>query len=198
MVPMSSARINASDRKKLLQIARGSITFGFETRRPTLPKLKILPDALRETGASFVTLSNRGKLRGCTGSILAKQPLGLDVAENAFCTAFEDPRFKPLETAEFPQLVIEISVLSTPIDITFVDEADLLDKLQPFIDGLVISTTGHRATFLPKVWENLPEPQKFLTELKDKAGLPADYPSTDLTVSRYRTEIFSEPARAYR
>ncbi len=195
MDPMSSARINASNRKKLLQIARGSITFGFETRRPCLPKLAMLPDALRETGASFVTLSNRGKLRGCTGSILAKQPLGLDVAENAFSTAFEDPRFKPLETAEFPQLLIEISVLSTPIEITFVDEADLLDKLQPFVDGLVISTTSHKATFLPKVWEDLPEPRKFLAELKDKAGLPADYPSTDLTVSRYRTEIFSEPAR---
>ena len=136
MDPMSSARINASNRKKLLQIARGSITFGFETRRPYVPKLEILPDALRETGASFVTLSNRGKLRGCTGSILAKQPLGLAVADNAFCTAFEDPRFKPLETAKFPQLVIAISVPSTPIDITFVAEADLLARLQPVIYGL--------------------------------------------------------------
>ncbi|MCZ6854564.1 MAG: AmmeMemoRadiSam system protein A, partial [Gammaproteobacteria bacterium] len=150
---------------------------------------------LRANGASFITLSNRGKLRGCTGSILAKRPLGLDVAENAFNTAFDDPRFSPLEATEFPQLLIEISVLSTPCEMTFVDEAELLNRLQPYVDGLVIATKGHKATFLPKVWENIPEPRKFLAELKDKAGLPADYPSTDLTVSRYRTEIFSEPAR---
>ncbi len=192
---MPSARFNAEDRKKLLQIARGSIAFGLETDRPSVPKLEMLPAALRETGASFVTLSNRGKLRGCTGSIVAKRPLGWDVAENAFSTAFQDPRFTPLEATEFPQLVIEISVLSSPCQMTFTDEADLLDRLQPFVDGLVISTKGHKATFLPKVWENIPEPRKFLAELKDKAGLPADYPSTDLTVSRYRTEIFSEPAR---
>ena len=189
------ASLSPDSRRKLLQIARGSIAFGFETDRPCLPELKTLPEVLRETGASFITLSKRGELRGCTGSILAKRPLAWDVAENAFSTAFQDPRFAPLEADEFTQLLIEISVLSTPCEISFVDEADLLGSLEPFVDGLVISTTGHKATFLPKVWENIPEPGQFLDELKAKAGLPADYPSSDLTVSRYRTEIFAGPAR---
>ncbi|MCZ6618186.1 MAG: AmmeMemoRadiSam system protein A [Gammaproteobacteria bacterium] len=184
---------NADNRSKLLQIARGSIAFGLESGRPCLPNLESLPDGFRKTGASFVTLSNRGVLRGCTGSIVARRPLGWDVAENAFSTAFKDARFTPLEAAEFPQLLIEISLLSTPREITFINEADLLDKLQPYVDGLVISAMGHKATFLPKVWENLREPRQFLNELKVKAGLGVDYSTAGLTVSRYRTEIFAEP-----
>jgi uncharacterized protein len=129
-------------------------------------------------------------LRGCIGSLEARRPLALDVAENAFASAFRDPRFAPLARAEEPRLDLHISVLSEAEQIPVRSEAELLASLRPGIDGVILSAGARRGTFLPSVWEQLPEPHRFLAQLKRKAGLPADYWSAELRVERYTVEAF--------
>jgi AmmeMemoRadiSam system protein A len=164
------------------------------TGRPLQPDEDALSAALREIRASFVTLHRHGDLRGCTGSLEAVQPLALDVARTACSSALSDPRFYPVTAAELDGIDIEISVLSPLTPMTVRDEADLLGQLVPEVDGLVLMAGIRRATFLPKVWEQLPSPREFLCALKRKAGLPADFWSRDMAVYRYHTETFAEPA----
>ncbi|MGD8483692.1 MAG: AmmeMemoRadiSam system protein A [Thioalkalispiraceae bacterium] len=179
-----------SDAQKacLLETARASIEQGLKSGQP----LKVNPDefeaALREQRACFVTLQIEQQLRGCIGTLEAYRPLIEDVAENAFAAAFRDPRFPPLSDSEFELLHYHISVLSKPEPVSFDSEADLLSKIRPGIDGLVLEDKGLRGTFLPSVWESLPEPQQFLQHLKQKAGLPAHYWSDTLQVERYTAE----------
>lgn len=180
------------ERRLLLDMARHSIAYGLEHGRAPTIETSALPDALRQPGASFVTLHLDGQLRGCIGSLQATRPLVEDVAENAFAAAFRDPRFAPVSAAEIDRLDIQVSVLSPPEAMRFDDEQDLLGKIEPGVDGLILEDNGHRGTFLPSVWESLPERRDFLHHLKQKAGLPADYWSDSLKVSRYRTESFSE------
>ncbi len=113
-----------------------------------------------------------------------------DVVENAFASAFKDPRFPPLAAAEFDDLEIHISVLSPATPMMFSSEADLLRQLRPGVDGLILEDGPHRGTFLPSVWESLPQPLEFLRNLKMKAGLPADHWSDRVRVYRYQTESF--------
>lgn len=148
------------------------------------------PRPLQEPGASFVTLKIAGELRGCIGSLEARQPLVNDVAHNAYAAAFSDPRFLPLTEQEFSQLEFHISVLSPAKAMVFNSEADLLSQIRPGTDGLVLEEGQHRGTFLPAVWESLPDTQQFLQQLKLKAGLPVDYWSDSIKVSRYTTESF--------
>jgi AmmeMemoRadiSam system protein A len=148
------------------------------------------PRPLREFGASFVTLKIRGELRGCIGSLEAHRPLVEDVARNAYAAAFSDPRFPPVSEQEFPDLEFHISVLTPALPMHFNSEADLLGQLRPGIDGLVLEDGSYRGTFLPAVWESLPDAAQFLWHLKLKAGLPADYWSNTLKVSRYTSESF--------
>lgn len=148
------------------------------------------PAALQAERASFVTLTIDHQLRGCIGVLEAIRSLVVDVAANAFAAAFEDRRFAPLAAGEYPRLTIHISVLSPPAAMSFVSEADLLRQLRPMADGLVLEEQGYRGTFLPSVWETLPEPREFLRHLKRKAGLPEDYWTASLRVSRYTTESF--------
>ena len=117
----------------------------------------------------------------------AYQPLIKDVAEHAYAAAFNDPRFSSVTAAEAPQLELHISILTPSEAIDFSSESDLLSQIQPGIDGLILESGYHRGTFLPAVWESLPEPEQFLRHLKQKAGLPASYWSDDIKVSRYRT-----------
>jgi len=147
---------------------------------------------LRELRASFVTLTQRGALRGCIGHLQAVSPLVVDVANNAFAAAFRDPRFPPLAERERADLVIQISVLTPAEPMAFASEQDLIAQLQPGVDGLILQDGSHQGTFLPSVWDSLSDPASFLAHLKLKAGLPADYWSRTLTVSRYRTESFSQ------
>ena len=142
--------------------------------------------------ATFVTLNKFGELRGCIGHLEAIQPLIADVAENAFNAAFRDPRFQPVTASEFGDLEVHISVLSPPEPMVFTSEADLLRQIRPGIDGLILEDGAYRGTFLPSVWEQLPDPAQFLAHLKMKAGLPPNYWSDTLKVSRYTTESFSE------
>lgn len=143
-------------------------------------------------GASFVTLTVDGRLRGCIGSLTAERPLGDDVAANAEAAAFRDPRFPPLTAGELPVVHIEVSVLSAPEELDCIDETEACARLRPGIDGVILRTPGHRATFLPQVWEKLPDPHTFLAQLRRKAGLSADYWGNDLRLSRYTVTAFHE------
>jgi len=147
---------------------------------------------LQQCGATFVTLTKDGQLRGCIGSLEAARPLGADVAENALGAAFRDPRFPRLAADEWPRCRVEVSLLSAPKRMEFADEADLLAQLEPGVDGVILECDGRRATFLPQVWESLPDKRAFMAELMKKAGLPADTRLGRCRVSRYRVEKFHE------
>jgi AmmeMemoRadiSam system protein A len=141
-----------------------------------------------------VTLHCGAQLRGCTGSLEARRALAAEVAGNAFQSAFRDPRFHPVEARELDALTVEVSVLSPLERMEVHSETELLATLVPGVHGLVIELGARRATFLPAVWESLPEPRAFLRALKHKAGLPQDLWSDRLAAYRYHTETFGEPA----
>lgn len=172
----------------LLRLARAAVEDGL-ARKPTLHPAD---PWLRQAGATFVTLTKAGRLRGCIGSLVASRPLGEDVAQNALGAAFRDPRFPPVGASEWPQCSVEVSLLSAPKPVVFADEADLLAQVVPGEDGLVVQCDGRRATFLPQVWDSLPDPRTFLAELAKKAGLPADTRLARCRVSRYRVAKFHE------
>ncbi len=173
----------------LLAHARAAIADAL--RLPAAPA----PDRefLRHPGASFVTLRLRQQLRGCIGSLSARRPLGVDVRENAVCAAFSDPRFRPLTRDEYAELDVEVSVLSRAVSMTVESEAELFARLRAGIDGLTLELGERRSTFLPQVWEALPDAREFVAELKRKAGLPRDFWSPDLRLSRYTVEKYTEP-----
>lgn len=195
MGPMNSSDsylLDPSKRRSLLSLARQSIEHGLSDGRAMPVDPSSYPAELQAHRAAFVTLQTHGTLRGCIGHLTPIQPLVLDVAENAFAAAFRDPRFPALSPAELAHLTIEISVLSPPRPLTFASEEELLKKIEPGRDGLILEERGARATFLPKVWESLPEPRDFLRHLKKKAGLSPDHWSGDVRVQGYRTESFAE------
>jgi uncharacterized protein len=182
--------LDADSRRRLLDLAWGSIRRGLAVGAPLCVDPADFPDTLSAPAACFVTLHRLGSLRGCIGHLTACQPLVVDVAENAFAAAFRDPRFEPLQPRELEGLVLAISVMTAPEPMRFQDESDLIAQLRPGFDGLILEDGGARGTFLPAVWESLPEPRRFLSELKRKAGLPGNHWSGRLRVSRYRTETF--------
>lgn len=143
--------------------------------------------------AVFVTLELEGELRGCIGSLEARRPLWQDVRDNALAAAFSDPRFPPLSPAEEKKINLEISLLSKPVPLEFRDSEDLLEKLRPGIDGVVFQCKGRRSTFLPQVWEQLPEKAQFLEALTRKAGLPAgDWKSPEARFEVYQADHWHE------
>ncbi len=147
---------------------------------------------LHEVGASFVTLTQNGQLRGCIGSLEARRPLLLDVQANAVAAALRDPRFKPLTAAELPQTDIEVSVLSALQPIQFDSEAQALAQLRPGVDGLLFEYQQHRSTFLPQVWEQLPSASQFMAHLKHKAGLTPDFWADGVRLQRYTVQKWKE------
>jgi len=151
--------------------------------------------ALGAPGATFVTLHRLGQLRGCIGTVTAWRPLGEDVRANAVAAAFGDPRFAPLAKAEFADLAVEVSLLEPPRPLAAMDEGHAIAQLRPGIDGVALECGRHRATFLPQVWDQLPDPLEFLGALKRKAGLPERYWGDDLRLARYEVRKFAaEPA----
>lgn len=193
MVLMSSTEwLSRQDRVTLLDVARASIRRGLEHGQALAVTPDEYPQALRSLRATFVTLEIDHRLRGCIGTLAARQPLVQDVAEHAYAAAFDDPRFPELTGREFPQLAVSISVLSPAEPLNFDSENDLLAQLRPGVDGLILQFRSHRATFLPAVWENLPDPYVFLAQLKQKAGLPLNFWSPELTAERYTTEYFTD------
>lgn len=190
----STNSLSLENRAALLAVARAAIEQGLRHGQPLEVALDAYPEPLREPRATFVTLEKGGQLRGCIGALTAYQPLVQDVAAHAYAAAFEDPRFPELRVEEFPALEIHISVLSPPEPLHFADEDELLAQLRPGEDGLILQFRQHRGTFLPSVWEHLPDPYVFLAQLKQKAGLPLDFWSAELRVERYTTEYFGDPA----
>jgi len=172
----------------LLAIARGAIAAALAEAGPHHE-----PAAwLEERGASFVTLMQRGQLRGCVGSLSAERSLRADVENNALAAAFRDPRFAPLSRREYPEIAVEVSLLSPLEPIVFQSESHALGQLRPGVDGVLLEYDGRRGTFLPQVWEQLPEPTAFLAHLKQKAGLPAGFWVAELKLSRYTVSKWRE------
>jgi len=178
-----------SHKKIILETARNSIEHGLQHQYAMEVPHQDIPDLLLNPGACFVTLEIAGQLRGCIGSIEAYRPLIDDISANAYASAFSDPRFNPVSEQELQQLDIHVSILTPATAMEFKDEQDLIAQIQPGIDGLIIEDQGRRGTFLPSVWESLPDVESFLKHLKLKAGLPEDYWSDSLTVHRYGTEM---------
>ena len=177
---------------ELLRLAHGSIEYGLAHSEPLPVRCDRLPASLTEPRATFTTLRLAGELRGCCGALEATRPLAEDVAHSSFQAAFRDPRFAAVSAAELDALALEVAVLSPMEPMAIGDEQDLLEQLQPGIDGLVIIAGARRATFLPKVWESIPIAGEFLAALKTKCGLPADYWSEQLEFRRYRVTAYGE------
>ena len=181
-----SGGYGAEHGRTLLRIARASIeeSLGRGSGAPRTEE-----PWLRERRASFVTLQQDGRLRGCIGSLEAQRPLGEDVAASARAAAFKDPRFANLASAELERTDIEVSLLSAAKRILFESRADLVAQLRPGIDGIILEEagieSGRRATFLPQVWEGLPDPEEFLAHLMQKAGFAQSADIRRCRVKRY-------------
>jgi AmmeMemoRadiSam system protein B/AmmeMemoRadiSam system protein A len=181
--------LDAAQQRQLLELARASIRHGLDHGRPLPVDLASLPQPFKIPRASFATLEIDGQLRGCIGSLEAHRPLAEDIAHNAYAAAFQDPRFPPLRESELARLDIHLSLLTPAEPMVFQSEQDLLSQLRPGVDGLILVEGGRRGTFLPSVWEQLPNPVEFLEHLKLKAGLPKGYWSDSLKVYRYTSEV---------
>lgn len=175
---------------QLLETAEWAIRSALRDGRCPAVDPDAFPEGLRQARASFVTLKRHGELRGCIGSLEAQRPMVADVVENACAAAFRDPRFPPLSEPELAGLFIEISLLTLPEPLNFDSEEELIGQLEPGRDGLILREGWRRGTFLPAVWDSLPEARAFLAHLKLKAGLPPDYWSDSIEIDRYRTESF--------
>jgi len=192
---MATQPLNEEERQYLLKLARTTIERAARGDK-SVALLTPPTSRLEQPGAAFVTLHTRdGRLRGCIGSLIAHRSLIEDVQHNATAAALEDPRFSPVNTAELDNIVIEVSVLTTPEPLNFDEPDDLIRKLRPNVDGVLIERGWNRATFLPQVWEQLPSHEEFLSHLCNKAGLPANaWQWPDLKVSTYQVEEFEEKA----
>ena len=187
--PEGDDRLTADRRgEELLKIARNCLLELFDL--PVEPRVE--GPWLREDGACFVPLRRGAELRGCIGTILPHRPLIEDLKGNTVAAATRDPRFPPLTREELDLTTIQVSLLSPLRRMEFDGEADLLQQLRPGIDGLVLEFGHHRGTFLPSVWNELPDPAGFVGQLKRKAGLGADFWSPEIRIRRYSTESWSE------
>jgi uncharacterized protein len=184
------------ERRELLALARGSIDSALSNGRAELAPFGAgaVAPSLTVRRSSFVTLRRGEELRGCCGTLEAPRPLAEDVWRNAWAAAFGDYRFPPLTAAEWPHVHVHLSLLTTPEPLDVTSEEQLLALLRPSIDGLILESDSGRATFLPAVWEQIPEPAQFVRHLKMKAGWPATYWSNRVRALRYGTESFGEEA----
>lgn len=185
--------LSQQEKKFLLNLARSSIERA--VKRQPLPEIVLddLSDILRTDGAAFVTLTKDKRLRGCIGALEAYQPLVMDVREHAATAAMEDYRFAPVSASELTSISIEISRLTQPNALEYADAEALITLLRPDIDGVILSDGLRRATFLPQVWEQLPNPEDFLSHLCHKMGSsPGAWRHKHLVVSTYQVEEFHE------
>lgn len=191
LLPLES--ISEAAGQALLDLARQVILSAVEQRpSPSAEPIRKRFPYLSEAGASFVTLTLSGQLRGCIGTLQARRALIEDVAENAYAAAFRDPRFDEVGADEVHALEIEISVLGIPKTLAVSTEQQLIENLLPGVHGLILEFEWHKATFLPTVWRQLKDPATFVAALKRKAGLPEDFWSPAVRCSTYETITFSE------
>ncbi len=174
-----------ANQESLLRIAAQSIVTGFERGRPLRLRESRYPEELRRKGSTFVSLYYNGSLRGSAGSEETTRSILEDITENAYAAAFSDFRFLPLSEEEIKKAEVSVSVLTRPELIRFENEKDLLTKIKPEQDGLILQERSNKALFLPQVWETFSSPEEFLVHLKQKAGLPADYWSPTIKVYRF-------------
>lgn len=186
----ASARMSDANREILKGIASAAIVEGAKTGTAPEIDMNTLPVDLRTIRACFTTLTVDGRFRGCRGTVRAAEPIAVDAAQNAFLSAFEDPRVPPLSQSEAERAEIGISILSNPGQMKISSEVDLLEQLSPDEDGLILEEGKRRALFLPKVWDDLPDARDFLTQLKRKGGWPAEYWSEDMRAYRFSAEYF--------
>jgi len=186
-------KLTLEEQQTLLRMAREAMEYA--VRGKSLPPLNPskLSSALREQGASFVTLTIQGQLRGCIGALEAYQPLADDVREHAVAAALEDPRFPPVSEDELSSIQIEVSRLTRPVPLEYTDANDLISKLKPHVDGVILRDGFRRATFLPQVWEKIPDPSKFLDNLCYKMGASDNlWKKKHLDVLVYQVDEFHE------
>jgi uncharacterized protein len=183
--------LDSSDRSELIRIARNSIASGFSRVSPSPPPEREWAPELLEPRATFTTLKLAGELRGCCGTVEPQRPLAHDVWHNAWVSANADPRFWPVSPMEVDALEICISVLTPLEPIPVSCESELVEALEPGVDGLLLRCGSARAVFLPAVWESLPDAGEFITHLKEKAGWSPAFWSPDMVASRFRTETFT-------
>ena len=186
-------QLTLDDKQALLRLARQALELGVRSEKlPPLDREALSP-RLRADGASFVTLTVDGDLRGCIGTLEAYQPLAEDVREHAIAAALEDYRFSPVQIAELKGIQIEVSRLTAPVPLEYARPADLPAKLRPHVDGVVLRDGSRRATFLPQVWEKLPSADDFLDNLCHKMGAAPDlWQRKHLEVLTYQVEEFHE------
>lgn len=185
--------LTLTEKQTLLGIARAAVEDAAHGKSPPAVRFSGLPPALQADGASFVTLTRHGELRGCIGTLQAYQPLAADVQEHAVAAATQDFRFMPVQPGELVEIKIEVSRLTTPVPLEYTDPQDLTRKLRPGVDGVILQDGVRRATFLPQVWEQLPDPATFLSHLCQKMGLPAHtWRNSHLQVQIYQVEEFHE------
>ncbi|MFH0725492.1 MAG: AmmeMemoRadiSam system protein A [Pseudomonadota bacterium] len=185
---------SSAEREFLLKTARAVISASLNAgHHPPENTAKLFP-SLKENRGCFVTLHKTGALRGCIGTIEPVNTLIENVKDNALKAAFSDPRFSPVTDRELPEIEIEISVLTAPELLDYIDAEDLLRKLKPGVHGVILSQGWHAATFLPQVWSQLPRKESFLSHLCMKAGLPEKAWQDKKTIIKvYEVEYFSEP-----
>ena len=186
-------KLTLEEQTLLLRMAREAIEHRVRGKKlPPIQETSITSN-LKEQGATFVTLTIQGQLRGCIGTLEAYQPLADDVREHAVAAAFEDPRFPPLRENELNRIQIEVSRLTRPVPLEYKDADDLLSKLRPNVDGVLIKDGFRRATFLPQVWEKLPDPSEFMENLCYKMGTGHHHwRNKHLDVFIYQVEEFHE------
>lgn len=181
--------LNKEEQQYIFEIIHNSIKSGLETGKPYQPEIDDVATHLKQHYAVFITLKLNGQLRGCIGTTEAHTPLINAVAQYAHAAAFSDPRFKPLTKQEYKNIEISLSILTPAVALSFEDEHDLINKLRPNVDGIIISKGNARATFLPAVWESITQPKQFISELKRKAGIKATH--TPDNAWRYTAEYYS-------
>jgi len=182
-----------AEKQTLLQLGREAVEHA--VRGKSLPALDLdtLTAALRENGASFVTLTINNELRGCIGALEAYQPLAQDVREHAIAAALEDPRFEPVSESELNRIRIEVSRLTEPQALSYANADELIAKIRPHVDGVILKNSFRKATFLPQVWEKIPEPDEFLGQLCRKMGARSNlWREATLQVYTYQVEEFHE------
>ncbi len=185
--------LTPEEKNTLLHLAREALeTSVHGTPLPPIDKVSLTP-ALLADGASFVTLTIHGSLRGCIGALEPYQPLAEDVREHAVAAALQDYRFNPVQPGELGKIEIEVSRLTQPVPLEYTDSTGLLARLHPGVDGVILRDGSRRATFLPQVWEKIPDPSEFLENLCYKMGVAPDtWRRKKLQVLVYQVEEFHE------
>jgi AmmeMemoRadiSam system protein A len=190
---MPEAPLTAEERQILLKIARQGLIAAARGLPTEEVSLEGLTPRLAAPGTSFITLTRHGELRGCIGGLQARYPLADDVRQHAIAAALKDYRFEPVQAGEVDEIEIEVSVLNTPEPVAYGSADELLAQIRPSIDGVILVAGPYRATFLPQVWEKIPDPEQFMDTLCNKAGVPAStWRRGEADVFTYQVESFHE------